>query len=139
MINKRKRIVVNRALQYRIAGLVVASGVAIMLFAFVGLYILSTRLIEVLETAAPGADVSFLVINEINHILVLYAPLVAASLVTSWVAALYLSNRIAGPVYNMERVLDEFAEGKKTSRIVLRKDDFMGTLAERINRALDAK
>jgi methyl-accepting chemotaxis protein len=51
---------------------------------------------------------------------------------------LYLSHRIAGPIYRVERYLSEMAEGKLTSRISFRKGDEFTSLADKINGLTDS-
>jgi methyl-accepting chemotaxis protein len=48
-----------------------------------------------------------------------------------------LSHRIAGPVFRLERDLEEIAEGRFDRRITFRKKDEMRGIAEKINKLLD--
>ena len=52
------------------------------------------------------------------------------------VATMYLSHRVAGPVFNIERELSQIAQGDLTRRINLRKNDDLKKLAAEINRAI---
>lgn len=49
------------------------------------------------------------------------------------VATIYLSHRVAGPVFHMEREIGKIAGGDLTRRIVLRKNDDLKKLAGEIN------
>ena len=50
--------------------------------------------------------------------------------------SLYFSNKIAGPIYNIERILDAHESNQKNVQIKLRKNDYFLSLAEKINRLL---
>ena len=52
--------------------------------------------------------------------------------------ALYLSHKIAGPIYRVERYLSDMAAGKLTSRISFRKGDEFTSLADKINGLTDS-
>ena len=61
-------------------------------------------------------------------------------LVTPLVAliGIFLSHRIAGPIYRMEKFLNNLALGDLTGRIVLRSKDELITLANGINFVVDS-
>ena len=53
------------------------------------------------------------------------------------IGSLFL-NHIAGPVYAVQRILNEMAEGQKVEKhMVLRKYDFFNDLAQSLNRLID--
>ena len=57
-------------------------------------------------------------------------------IVLSW-RALILSHRLAGPVYRLEKDLQDIAKGNFSIRIKFRKKDELKSIAEGINRILD--
>lgn len=63
--------------------------------------------------------------------LILVSPLVA-------VIGISVSHRIAGPLFRMERFLNEMASGDFSSRLTLRKNDELIVLANCINRVIDS-
>ncbi len=63
--------------------------------------------------------------------LILVTPLVA-------LIGIFLSHRIAGPIYRMEKFLSSVAAGDLTSRIILRTKDELITLASGINTVVDS-
>lgn len=71
------------------------------------------------------------IVNDINIRImlsvVLVAPLVA-------LVGIYLSHKIAGPIFRMERFMDDMASGNFTGKLVLRKGDELLRLADAINR-----
>ncbi len=52
----------------------------------------------------------------------------------SVLVSLYISNKFAGPLYRIEEELDEALNSKKKIAIKLRKDDYLKSLAEKINK-----
>jgi signal transduction histidine kinase len=50
--------------------------------------------------------------------------------------ALELSHRVAGPLYRMEKELDEIIAGNKSAPIKLRKKDEFKILADKINKLI---
>src|SRR5206468_4748451 len=51
-------------------------------------------------------------------------------------AAIFLSHRIAGPLYRLERHLEGVAEGKEPTDVKFRKGDFYQHLAEACNKVM---
>ena len=53
---------------------------------------------------------------------------------------LVVSNRFAGPLFRLERDLDDYLSGKKDKVLIkFRKDDYLKTLADKINLLLERK
>ena len=53
-----------------------------------------------------------------------------------WFIALELSHRIAGPLYRLEKELNERIDGKKSGPIQLREKDELKELADKINKLI---
>jgi len=75
------------------------------------------------------------VINIINMRIV-----ITMLLVTPLVAliGIYLSHKIAGPIFRMERFMSDMASGNLTGKLVLREGDELLTLADGINRLTES-
>lgn len=73
------------------------------------------------------------VLNKVNLILAVAIPVI---IVLIWFAALELSHRIAGPLYRIEKELDEIASGAKRTPIKVRKNDELQSLATRLNKVI---
>lgn len=89
---------------------------------------------EKLSNVYPqGRLVSFLgIVNRnIAANMLLLIPIIA-------LVALYLSHKIAGPVYRIERYLTDMAAGKLTAHIKLRKGDELVSVADKINELTDS-
>ena len=75
-------------------------------------------------------------IVRIVNIRILLSVLLVSPLVATF--GLFLSHKIAGPIYRMERFLFNMAEGDVSSTITLREGDELVTLANGINRLADS-
>jgi len=132
--NKRKRKYLGTALQNKLLVLIFAS--AVMPAAIIGvcLYYLIFSLLA-LQMSIPELIAYNLmpVLHKVNLIIGIALPLV---LLLIWLAALELSHRIVGPVFRMERELDERIAGVKSGPIQLRKNDELKALAEKINKLI---
>ena len=53
------------------------------------------------------------------------------------VAVMYVSHRIAGPVYRLEQELIQIGEGDLSRRLVLRKNDDLKKMANEMNNVMD--
>jgi methyl-accepting chemotaxis protein len=75
------------------------------------------------------------IINSVNLRILLSLVMVAPLVV---IISIFLSHKIAGPMYRMEKFLTAMAGGDFSSRITLRKGDELKTLAERMNFFVDS-
>jgi sensor histidine kinase YesM len=135
----RRTLIVDKPLQYRIISLSVASGLIICFVAIVGQFWLTRRMITALENVPPNMNPTLAVLTEINRVSILFVILTLCALFVTWFLALIFSNRIAGPIYNIVRVVDSYISGDKSIRVRIRKDDFFHPLGETVNKLLDHK
>lgn len=78
----------------------------------------------------------FPVIEKINVVLLIGVPPILL-LMVAW--GVFLSHRFVGPFDRLEKELDLMTDGKEYSkRIILRKNDDLKPIADRINKLLDA-
>lgn len=87
------------------------------------------------ELAIPEAIAYTLlpVAKKVNLIILISLPTV---LLIIWLMALEFSNRIAGPLYRIEKELDQRISGEKKGAIKLRRKDEMKDLVDKINKIL---
>lgn len=74
------------------------------------------------------------VLRKANIIIIISIPIVLALI---WTAALILSHRIAGPLFRIEKELDERIAGIKQGPIKLRKKDELRPLVNKLNLILN--
>ncbi len=137
MKHKRRIKIVDKKLQYQFLLTVVASGASIYLISALQLRLLSSKILEILGIVDIRSDIALNIIRNVNVSGTILLGLSSLTLIITWIAALYLSHRIAGPVYHINRVLDERLAGNKEIRIHTRKNDFFSDLVKKINALLD--
>ena len=132
--NKRKRKYLGTGLQKKLLFLILASAVLPALVVGVCLYYLIFTM-AALQMAIPELIAYNLmpVLHKVNLIIGIAVPLLLLSI---WLIALEVSHRIVGPVFRMERELDERIAGTKSGPINLRKNDEFKALAEKINKLI---
>lgn len=132
--NKRKRKYLGTRLQKKLLFLIFVSAVVPALVVGMCMYYMIFSL-AALQMAIPELIAYNLmpVFHKVNLVIAVALPVV---LLLIWLAALELSHRIVGPVFRMERELDERITGAKSGPIQLRKDDEFKGLAEKINKLI---
>ena len=135
-ISNREQKIVNRALQYKVIAAVAASGLSVSVGTLICLKVLSLQIDELLEIGQVSPELALVVTDSISQMSGYFILLVFLSVFLAWSTALYLSNRIAGPVYNMVRVLDRHLAGEKNLEIKIRDNDYFLELVERLNKIL---
>lgn len=68
-----------------------------------------------------------------------YLAIVCIVFATIYVGGMRYSLRIVGPIYHMEKSIDEFIKTGQHQPINLRKDDYFTSLADKLNTALGVK
>src|SRR3989338_11420234 len=126
----RRQYIIAKKFQFKYVGLILALMFATAaLCSYVVYYTSMVGLGEKLANVYPQGRLVAIVRIVNSRILlsvILVTPLVA-------LIGVFLSHRIAGHIYRMERFLAKIALGDLTSRIVLRNKDELITLADGIN------
>ena len=136
MLGHRSQKIVNRGLQYRVIMMVAGSGLLVSLGALLCFKLLSVELCELLEIGQVDHEMAMIVTEAVQQMSVYFAFLIFLSVFLGWSTSLYLSNRIAGPIFNITRVLDRYLAGEKDLRITIRKKDYFSELVDRLNQVL---
>lgn len=134
MQNKRRKKYIGTSLQKKVLSLVFAASLIPTFIIAAGLYYLILDMVA-WQMTIPDMVVSNLIpaMQKVNTVLMILVPLVILFL---WLIALDLSNRIAGPVYRIEKELEERIAGAKKGPIVLRRRDELKSLADKINKLI---
>ena len=133
--NKRRKKLIYTPVQRKLLFLIFASAVIPAGIAVAALYYLIFSLLS-WQMGIPEAIAYNLlpVVKKVNLVILVAMPVV---LLAIWFIALELSHRIAGPIYRLEKELDERLSGKASgSEIKLREKDELQELADKINRLL---
>lgn len=121
-------------LQKKLLVLILASSVIPTAIVSVALYYLIFNLLA-WQIGIPEAIAYNLipVLRKINLIIVLSLPVIFLLI---WFIALEISHRISGPLYRIEKELDERIAGKAHEHIRLRANDELRALVDKINKIL---
>ncbi|MBI1977078.1 MAG: hypothetical protein HYS56_06190, partial [Candidatus Omnitrophica bacterium] len=133
---RRGRLLINSKIQLAYWKLILSSMFLTALILFACLYQFLDRLVLRNPNVAYEQSKAVLeIFEQTSFFLILAFPSITIALLI-W--SLLISNRIAGPLYHMERTLGRIlvAEDFKM-RIAVRKDDDLRELAEQINRLLE--
>jgi len=132
---KRKQYLVAKKFQLKYVGLILLlMFLTAALCSYVVYYTSMLLMGEKLANVYPQGRLVYIVkiVNfRILLSLILVTPLVA-------LIGIFLSHRIAGPIYRMEKFMTGIAAGNLTSRITLRSKDELITLADGINYVVDS-
>lgn len=135
MKNNRRRKYIGTKLQKKLLILVLAAAIIPTLIVSICLYYLIFNLMAwqlgIPETIAYNL---IPVARKVNLIVIIALPI---TLWIIWLIALELSHRIAGPLYRLEKDLDERISAKKSGPIQVRKKDELRPLAEKIDKLLN--
>lgn len=133
MSNMRKQLVVDKNLQYSMIKYLVLYSTSLSLIFLAILYYASNRFIEKVALMNINEDVMINLFNDINYMAVAFFILILVISLLSGYFSLFFSNKIAGPIYNINQVLDSNARDNTYRTIKLRKNDYFINLSEKIN------
>jgi uncharacterized C2H2 Zn-finger protein len=130
----RKKKFIGTSVQKKLLFLIFSSAVIPMSIATIGLYYLVFNLLawqaglpeEIAYSLGP-------VVRKINMIMLIALPVIMLLL---WIIALEISHRIAGPLFRLEKELDDHIAGKEHGHIKLRPKDELKALVEKINKLI---
>ena len=133
-LNKRKARFIGTALQNKTLLLVFAAALVPAAIIALCLYYLIFNMLA-WQIGIPEAIAYNLVpvARRVNLIILIALPI---TLFVIWFIALELSHRIAGPLYRLEKELNERIDGKKSGPIQLREKDELKELADKINKLI---
>jgi Na+/glutamate symporter len=132
--NKRKRIYLGTAFEKRLLFLVfISAAIPATIVAACMYYLIFNMMAWQLAFPEAIAGILMPVLSKVNLVMLVSLPV---CLVLIWFAALGISHRVAGPLYRLEKDLDERIAGTKHGPIRLRQKDEFKALAERLNKLI---
>lgn len=132
---KRTKYLIASKLQLRYVGIIlILMFVTALICSYFVYYTVMVMMGEKLANVYPQGRL-IAIINTVN-----IRMLLTLLLVTPVVAAIgiYLSHKIAGPIYRIERFLGDMAGGNISQRISLRRGDELVSIADKINVLIDS-
>lgn len=131
---KRRKYLINRNIQLRYMGMVSVL-IAIMCIVSVWTaYVTMWASYSELVGDHPMLYAKFIEMNRL--LLVRFSVVLGAGIFLSILITLFISHRIAGPMYRLEKILGEIAGGRLPRKANLRKKDEFKELASAINSAI---
>ncbi|MDD5136926.1 MAG: methyl-accepting chemotaxis protein [Candidatus Omnitrophica bacterium] len=132
---KRRQLIVARRFQLKYAGIIL--GLMFVTAGFCAYAIYYTTMIlfgEKLANVYPQGQL-IAIVRTVN-MRILISMLVISPLIGF--LGIYLSHKIAGPIYRIEKFLSSMASGDLSARITLRRGDEMVSLADSINKLTES-
>lgn len=135
MFERRKIFFIKKKLQLRYVLLVFFAMIVTALISVGGAYYLIWQTIAA-ELAVPEiiAETLLPALTKVNIMLLIFLP---SAFIVMILLSILVSHRIAGPIYRVEKDLDEIVKGDYSRRIKFRAGDDLQELAEKINKLLD--
>jgi methyl-accepting chemotaxis protein len=133
---KRRRYLIKRDLQFRFAFVIAASMTFVIVVEYFSFYILWNVILKEVEGVPASVTASMLreLFLSMSDMLALESIVLLAGFA---VLAIFLSHRVAGPIYRFEESARAIASGDLSFKIHLRKTDELKDLAADINNMID--
>jgi len=132
--NRRSRYLIDRDIQLKYASVLLLFMLGAALLSATIIYYNTWMLVgEKLANVYPQGRLAEIVKS--TNIKLALSLLIIAPLVLF--ATIILSHRVAGPIYNMKKTLEEVSQGNFSQRVHLRKTDELQDMAKSINKVLD--
>jgi HAMP domain-containing protein len=128
---KRRKYLINKSLQPRFMGM---TALFVFLFSVIsGWCIYSATWITITERI-HGEPELYQILAELNETLLLRSLFVVlAGMCAVVIIMMFISHRIAGPLFRVRRILNELGEGIIPGKITFRKKDEFKELSEAVN------
>ncbi|MCK5685588.1 hypothetical protein KAJ27_15760 [bacterium] len=131
----RKQFIVKKEMQFKLIFTVVLLFLLIFVISSCNIYLLMNYFISQLSKQSPEIS------QAISDIFVMFRwrllLIVGVNIVIVILIGILFTHQIAGPAYNIERVLTKMAEGNLALRVKLRKNDQLSNLEEVLNLFLE--
>ncbi len=136
--NKRRRYLVNKPVQFIYSGITIYFIlIVIVLVSGLTYYITLNTILTQLESESKFIN-AYETIKNINSLLIRRIVfLILFLIILTFYLEIRFLHRIAGPLYRIEKILNEISEGKNVEPIKLRKKDFYKSLAEAVNKVIE--
>ncbi|MFH1790536.1 MAG: methyl-accepting chemotaxis protein [Candidatus Omnitrophota bacterium] len=131
---RRRQYFISKEFQLKYVGVILLFMFLVAFFSALTIYYTTWMLLgEKLANVYPQGRLA-LILRHAN--VVLFWRLIAVTPLVAF-GAVFLSHRIAGPIYRIKKDLDSVADGNFALRIRLRKTDELKDVADAINKVLD--
>ena len=131
---KRRKFVVYRKLQLTL--LIISLSYVILFCAVMGTYLFIPLMME-LDKSAIGSDQAFVAAKRILYLHEKFWPALLLSFFAIGCHSIFISHKIAGPLYRFNLIFKAIKEGIVPTPIRLRKGDYLYSEMENINQMLE--
>lgn len=128
---RRKQYIVNPAVQYKFFLLILLSVLIPTLLTFTSLFHIIHSIVLEAQVNNELVYTALLLLGRKIYVVLFVGFVFITILLLNW--GLIFTHRIVGPIYRLERELDNVISGKKISKIRFRKNDAFKSLAEKVN------
>lgn len=135
MRKRRRQIIVNPKVQYKLLLLILVSVLIPTLLTFLSLFFLIQSIVIEAQIESEVVYNSLIFLNHKIFAILVCGFLCITVLLITW--SLLFIHRIVGPLFRLEKELDKMISGKKISKISFRKYDSFTSLAEKFNVLID--
>jgi hypothetical protein len=133
-IFKRRKFVVYRKLQLTL--MIISFSYVILFCAVMGTYLFIPLMME-LDKSDIGSDKALVAANQILYLHEKFWPSLLLSLFAIGCHSIFISHKIAGPLYRFNLIFKAIKEGIVPTPIRLRKGDYLYSEMENINQMLE--
>ena len=135
----RKSYLIKPDFQWKIIGYAaILSAIVLCLVYFAHYFFISSIESMGIEAGLKSDHAFFVFLSEQSSILdSIFLGIAVATNIIIIFGGLWLSNRIAGPIYRVETCLKQINSGKKPQKVSFRKSDFFGELVLALNESID--
>lgn len=136
---KRRQLLINPQFQIKILNYVTGLNLTLIaIFTTVNLLFFERMKAQGISAGLPENHIyfEFLKSQQKDMFYIFLIGAVLSVVIIYWFG-FYISNRIAGPIYNATRNMEKIVRGEKVMKIRFRKGDFFPELADRINELIE--
>lgn len=126
---KRKIIIIDKVLQFRYAGILIASMIMVIGIIVGNIMYFVQANKEIIATSPGAGALIYGMTKSLVIILICYVILVT-------IYSLFVSHKFAGPIYRFKQTLNDMANGDLTARVFLRDKDELNDMRESLNKAV---
>lgn len=133
MLYKRARFIINKKFQFKFAFFVCSWIFALSMIYPIIIYNVFEYFLRLFETGQNLSLTAEKVKVIENQVLVVLGVLQLLFLITTFMLSIFLSHRIAGPLYKLRRAMEDLGHGNFDQHITFRKNDHFMELQDSFN------
>jgi hypothetical protein len=134
---RRKRLLINRPLQFRVIGYLGSVSLAALGYVFIVFRQNQAKMNALLSgSGSPPTALAFELSALNNHFIWQFTITMTVMTLIFVIVGLWITHRVAGPIHRLKLDLTEFLNGKNVGKIHFRKGDEFKDLLDLINKII---